>query len=94
MKNNCIIIVGMLLCINSCRMPADPHGIDIIQHIGPISTVGKCLDIDVNDSLFVAATHSDGFIIFNLYDSSGNINPTQKYHGSNLDPNVADEQIN
>ena len=31
-------------------MPVDPQGIDIIQHIGPIITVGQCLDIDVNDS--------------------------------------------
>ena len=80
--------------MNSCRMPADPHGIDIIQHIGPINTVGKCMDLDVTDSILVAATNSHGFIIFNLYDSTGEFNPNQKYHGSDLEPTTEDDQIN
>ena len=81
MKHNVIILIGIVICINSCRMPADPQGIDIIQRIGPISTIGECLDLDVNDSILVAAVNSNGFIIYDLFDSSGNINPKQKYHG-------------
>ena len=54
MKHNVIILIGIVIFINSCRMPVDPQGIDIIQHIGPIRTVGKCLDIDVNDTLVLS----------------------------------------
>jgi len=76
-------------------MPSDPLGeIKIIKRLDIITTVGQCLDLDVNDSILVAAVNFDGFTIFDLYDSSGDFNPKQKYHGSNLDPNVADEQIN
>ena len=94
MKHNEIILISLVLLINGCRMPIDPQSINIIQRIGPINTVGECLDLDVNDSIMVAAVNSNGFIIYDLFDSSGNINPKQKYHGSNLDPNVANEQIN
>ena len=59
MKHNVIILIGIVICINSCRLPADPQGIKIIQHIGPINTVGQCLDLDVNDSILVVATNFD-----------------------------------
>ena len=94
MKHNEIILISLVLLINGGRMPIDPQSINIIQRIGPINTVGECLDLDVNDSILVAAVNFDGFIIYNLYDSFGNFNPKQKYHGSNLDPNTADDQIN
>ncbi len=95
MENKFLILVGVLICINSCRMPSNPLGeIKIIKQWDTINTIGQCLDLDVNDSILVAAVNFDGFKIFNLYDSSGNFTPKQKYHGSNLDPNVADEQIN
>ena len=94
MNNNSLFYLGCIFFICTCRMPSDPLGIEIIQHIGPISTLGQCLDLDVNDSLLVASANFDGFIIFNLYDSNGALNPTQKYHGSNLHPNTANEQIN
>ena len=75
-------------------MPADPLGeIKIIKRWDTINTIGQCLDLDVNDSILVAAVNFDGFTIFNLYDSSGNFNPKQKYHGSDLDPNTSDNQI-
>ncbi len=75
-------------------MPADPLGeIKIIKRLDTIDTGGNCLDIDVSDSILVAAANYNGFIIFNLYDSSGNFNPKQKYHGSDLDPNTANDQI-
>ena len=75
-------------------MPADPLGeIKIIKRLDTIDTGGNCLDIDVSDSILVAAANYNGFIIFNLYDSSGNFNPKQQYHGSDLDPNTFDNQI-
>ena len=57
-------------------------------------TIGQCLDLDVNDSILVAAVNYNGFIIYDLFDSSGNIFPKQKYHGLDLDPNIASNQIN
>jgi len=75
-------------------MPADPLGeIKIIKRWDTINTIGKCLDLDVKDSILVAATNFDGFLIFNLYDSSGNYDPKQRYHGSDLDPTTANDQI-
>ena len=92
MKN--VLLIVIVICINSCRMPADPLGeIKIIKRLDTIDTGGNCLDIDVSDSILVAAANYNGFIIFNLYDSSGNFNPKQKYHGSDLDPNTANDQI-
>jgi len=88
------LLIVVVICINSCRMPADPLGeIKIIKRLDTIDTGGNCLDIDVSDSILVVAANYNGFIIFNLYDSSGNFNPKQKYHGSDLDPNTFDNQI-
>ena len=94
MKNNLLIYLGCIFFMGSCRMPSDPIGeIKIIKRWDTINTIGQCLDLDVNDSILVAAVNFDGFEIFNLYDSSGNFNPKQKYHGSDLDPNTSDNQI-
>ena len=94
MKNNFLIYLGCIFFMGSCRMPSDPLGeIKIIKRWDTINTIGQCLDLDVNDSILVAAVNFDGFTIFNLYDSSGNFNPKQKYHGSDLDPNTSDNQI-
>ena len=42
MKNKLLIIVGVLICINSCRMPEDPLGeIKIIKRLDTINTGGN-----------------------------------------------------
>ena len=49
MKNKIIIIIGILICINSCRMPSSPLGeIKIIKRLDAINTGGNCLDLDVD----------------------------------------------
>ena len=49
MKNKIIIIIGILFCINSCRLPSSPLGeIKIIKRLETIDTGGDCLDIDVD----------------------------------------------
>jgi len=94
MKNNLLILLGGIFFISTCRMPSDPLGeIKIIKRWDTITTIGKCLDLDVNDSIIVTANNFDGFTIFNLYDSFGNFNPKQKYHGSDLDPTTSNDQI-
>ena len=63
MKNKIIIIIGILICINSCRMPSDPvGGISIVKRLETINTGGNCLDIDVDieDSILVAASNHNG----------------------------------
>ena len=94
MKNILLILFGIIICINSCRLPEDPYGIDIIQHIGPILTTDECLDLDINDSILVAAVNYDGFIIYNLFDSAGNFNLQQIYHGTNLNSKLPKDRIN
>ena len=62
MKHNVIILIGIVICINSCRLPVDPLGeITIITRLDTINTGGDCLDLDVDmdieDSILVAATN-------------------------------------
>ncbi len=46
MKHNVIILIGIVICINSCRMPADPKGnIKIIKRLEVINTGGDCLNL-------------------------------------------------
>ena len=45
MKN--VLLIVIVICINSCRMPVDPLGeIKIIKRLDTIDTGGNCLDID------------------------------------------------
>ena len=71
MKNKIIIIIGILICTNSCRMPSDPLGeIKIIKQLDTINTGGDCLDLDVDmdeDSVLVAASNYNGFIIYDIH---------------------------
>ena len=70
MKNIVIIVIGIVICINSCRMPADPLGeIKIIKRLDTIDTGGNCLDLDVNmiDSILIVAANYNGFIKCILY---------------------------
>ena len=49
MKNNFLIIIGVLIFIHSCRMPVDPLGeIKIIKRLKTINTGGNCRDIDID----------------------------------------------
>ena len=91
-KKYIIIVISVL--VFSCRMPSNPEGIEIVKHIGPLNTYGECLDLDVNDSIIVAAANFNGFMIYDIYDSLGKFNPRQKYHGSDFDPSAGDNQIN
>ena len=78
----------------TCRLPSDPIGkIKIIKRLDTINTGGDCLDLDVNDSILVAAANFNGFFIYQLYDSSNKLNPKEVFHGYDLDPNIADNQI-
>ena len=90
MKNNCIIIIGILLCINSCRMPSNPLGeIKIIKRFETIATGYECLDIDVSDSILVAAANYNGFFIYELNKSNSLLDSlTIKEHGTEMYDNT------
>ena len=69
MKNILVILIGIVICINSCRLPADPLGeITIITRLDTINTGGDCLDLDVDmdieDSVLVAAANYNGYFIY------------------------------
>ena len=71
MKFNLILFAGFLLLATTCRMPSDPIGdIKIIKRLETINTGGYCPDLDINDSILVAAANFNGFIVYQLYDSS------------------------
>ena len=58
MKN--ILLIVIVICIDNCRMPADPLGeIKIIKRLDIIDTGGNCLDLDVDiiDNVLVAAAN-------------------------------------
>ena len=96
MKNKLLIIVGVLICINSCRMPADPLGeIKIIKRLDTIDTGGNCLDLDVNmtDSILVVAANYNGFIIYDIFDSNNELNPIETFHGTDMAPDLGDDRI-
>ena len=74
MKNKLLIVVGILICINSCRMPSDPLGeIKIIKRVDTIDTGGNCLDIDVDieDSILVAAANHNGYFVYKINSKGG-----------------------
>ena len=52
------LIFGLL--INACMSPSEPIGIKA-QLETTINTGGFCLDIDLKDSLLIAATDENGY---------------------------------
>ena len=75
MKFKFILFAGFLFLICTCRMPSDPIGeINILKRLNTINTGGDCLDLDIDldDSVIVAAANYNGFMIYDVkYD--GNI---------------------
>ena len=98
MKHNVIILIGIVICINSCRMPADPMGnIKIIKRLEVINTGGDCLDLDVDieDSLLVAAANYNGYFVYKINSINGIVSniTEQKHIGVNeMDTNLGDNR--
>ena len=98
MKNKIIIITGLLLCINSCRLPSSPLGeIKIIKRLETINTGGDCLDIDVDmdieDSILVAAANYNGFFIYNIESNDNGILSEMKKEPIHIEPAQMDNTI-
>ena len=100
MKNEIIIIIGILLCINSCRLPSSPLGeIKIIKRLETINTGGDCLDIDVDmdigDSILVAAANYNGYFVYKINSIGGIVSDiSEKKHISadEMDTNLGDNR--
>ena len=98
MKNKIIIIIGILICINSCRMPSDPvGGISIVKRLETINTGGNCLDIDVDiiDNILVAAANYNGYFMYkiNLIDGIVSDISEQKHVAVDaMDTNLGDNR--
>ena len=98
MKHNVIILIGIVICINSCRMPADPMGnIKIIKRLEVINTRGNCLDLDVDieDSVLVAAANYNGYFVYKINSINGIVSniTEQKHMGVNeMDTNLGDNR--
>jgi hypothetical protein len=98
MKNKLILLLTIILFI-SCRKPADPvveeptdpvEDLLIYNHWGTFNTVGKCLDIDISDSVLVAAANFNGFFVFSIDSENQTLHTV--YHGTDLDPNMGDNR--
>jgi len=100
MKNKIIIIIGILIFINSCRMPSSPLGeIKIIKRLETINTGGDCLDIDVDmdigDSILVAAANYNGYFVHKINSIGGIVSDiSEKKHISadEMDTNLGDNR--
>jgi hypothetical protein len=96
MKNKFLILVGVLICINSCRMPSNPLGeIKIIKRLETIYTEADCLDLDVDmdigDSVLVAAANYNGYFIYRIKYDGENISKLDVIN--HLTPNDMDTYI-
>jgi len=85
-----ISIGGVFL---SCRRPADPiieeHPLTYFQW-GTFDTGGECLDLEVLDSVVVAAANYNGFFVLSIDEQDQSLNTV--YHGVDLDPTVGDNR--
>ena len=69
-----VLLIVVVICINSCRMPADPLGeIKIIKRLDTIDTGGNCLDLDVDiiDNVLVAVANYNGYFIYKINSING-----------------------
>ena len=100
MKNKFLILVGVLIGMNSCRMPSDPLGdIKIIKRLDTIDTGGNCrdLDVDTKDNILVAAANYNGYFVYKInYDNNNTIDTLiESVHMSpdSLDTDLGDNRV-
>ena len=94
MKRIVFLFLSFGILVTACRVPSEPEGeLEIINRLETIDTGGECLDLDVADSLMVVAANYNGFQIFNLFDSNGNLNPLKTFQGTDMAPNLGDDRI-
>ena len=98
MKIKLILLLTIFLFI-SCRKPADPvveeptesvEDLLIYNQWGTFNTGGECLDLDISDTVLVAAANYNGFFVFSIDPENQTLDTV--YHGTDLDPNMGDNR--
>ena len=95
MKNNLILFFTIILFI-SCRKPADSVVEEPVEdllsynHWGTFNTGGKCRDLDISDSILVAAANNNGFFVFSIDSTNQTLDTV--YHGTDLDPTMGNDR--
>ena len=92
MKNNLILFFTIILFI-SCRKPADPfmeNNLLSYTHWGIFDVGGECLDLDISDTVLVAAANYNGFFVFSIDSENQTLDTV--YHGADLNPKVGDNR--
>ena len=92
MKNHLILLLTFFLFI-SCRKPADPvmeNNPLSYTHWGTFDVSGECLDLDISDTVLVAAANYNGFFVFSIDSENQTLDTV--YHGTDLDPTMGDNR--
>ncbi len=74
MQYKITFLIFTLFFLTSCRVPSDPEGkLNIVHRLETIDTGGECVDVDISDSLLVAAVNYNGFQLYQLKSQNGNL---------------------
>jgi len=75
---NTTIAMGALL-FWGCISPSEPSGVKV-ENIITLETVGYCRDLDLNDSLLVAAADQNGYVVYSIeFASDGSFSYDEMY---------------
>ena len=68
-----------VLLLWGCITPSEPSGVNV-ENMITLETVGYCRDIDLNDSLLVAAADQNGYVIYSIdFGSDGSFSYNEIY---------------
>ena len=93
MKNK-ITFLFLFIMFFSCRKPIDPILNEdqlSFHHWGTFDVGGDCLDLDISDSVLVAAANYNGFFVFSVDAQNQSLDTL--YHGTDLDPTAGDNRV-
>lgn len=90
------IILSFILAgisIYSCISPSEPEGIKS-KHLVTIDTGGYCRDIDIKDSLLVAAADENGYQVYKFaFESYDNLNYQNLFGGNYLNDDSLTDKV-
>ncbi len=75
------ILAGIF--IYSCISPSEPEGIKS-KHLVTIDTGGYCRDIDIKDSLLVAAADENGYQVYEIVEQNGIVSLNYSYGDNDI----------
>ncbi|MDP6853460.1 MAG: hypothetical protein QF472_05870 [Candidatus Marinimicrobia bacterium] len=94
MQYKITLLIFTLFFLTSCRVPSDPEGkLNIVHRLETIDTGGECVDVDISDSLLVAAVNYNGFQLYQLKSQNGNLEYDEISSSQNFAFSLGDDQI-